>query len=136
MNTAINTIKQMDKLYNNQTKHTSFKLAYSFEDRIKDTTQIKYKYPDRIPIICEKQQKNTYLQTLAKKKYLVPMDLTIAQFIYVIRKNINIDQNTAIFLCIGNIIPPSNAMFGFLYDTYKDIDGFLYITYTTENTFG
>ena len=64
------------------------------------------------------------------------MDLSIAQFMFIIRKNININPNQAIFLSINNIIPPTNSLFGYLYDQYKDTDGYLYIIYTTENTFG
>ena len=34
-------------------RDTSFKKIYSYEDRVKDSTQIRIKYPDRIPVICE-----------------------------------------------------------------------------------
>jgi GABA(A) receptor-associated protein len=42
----------------------------------------------------------------------------------------------AIFLFIGNNIPPSSYNIGNLYHKYKDKDGFLYMQYSKENTFG
>ena len=129
---AINIINIVDN-YNK-----SFKYSHSYEDRLKDSTQIRVKYPDRIPVICEKNtsiKKNT-LNQLYKKKYLVPMDFSLAQFMFLIRKNIKIAPNEAIFLCIGHIIPPTNSQFIYLYEQYRDADGFLYVTYTAENTFG
>jgi GABA(A) receptor-associated protein len=34
------------------------------------------KYPDRIPVICEKNERSD-IATIDKKKYLVPSDLTV-----------------------------------------------------------
>ena len=111
---AKDVIKKID---NNQ--NLSHKMMFSFEKRSQDSTQVKLKHPDRIPVICEKHYDNIKLEHLSKKKYLVPIELTISEFI-----------------SIGHIIPPSTTMFGHLYHEYKDADGYLYITYTSENTFG
>lgn len=40
-------------------------------------------------------------------RYLVPGDLTVAQFVYVIRKRINVNPEQAIFMFIKNVLPPS-----------------------------
>lgn len=46
-------------------------------------------------------------------------------------------QETALYLFINNRIQPSTTMMmSAVYDEYKDEDGFLYITYSGENTFG
>ena len=72
-----------------------------------------------------------------KAKYLVPRDITIGQFIYIIRKRINISKEEALFMFTENgTIPPSSALLSNLYMTNKDEDGFLYIVYSGENTFG
>jgi GABA(A) receptor-associated protein len=42
----------------------------------------------------------------------------------------------AVFLFINNNIHNSSRLLSNIYETDKDIDGFLYITYTSENTFG
>ena len=42
------------------------------------------KYPDRVPVIVERLPK-AQIGDLDKKKYLVPVDLTIGQFYFLIR---------------------------------------------------
>ena len=84
-----------------------------------------------------KNPKCKNLPDINKKKYLVPLDLTVGQFIFVIRRRLKLDAAKAIFLFVNNqIIPPSNASLGELYEEYKSEDGFLYMTYSGENTFG
>ena len=111
----------------------------SFEKRKAEAARIRSKYPDRIPVICEKQEKSK-IPDIDKKKYLVPADLTVGQFVYVIRRRIKVDPNTNIFLFVNvgknTILPPTASLMSSLYDEQKDLDGFLYITYTSENTFG
>lgn len=71
-----------------------------------------------------------------KKKYLVPADLTVGQFVYVVRKRIKLSAEKAIFIFVKNILPPTAAMMSAIYEENKDEDGFLYMTYSGENTFG
>jgi GABA(A) receptor-associated protein len=43
-----------------------------------------------------------------KKKYLVPADLTVGQFVYVIRKRIKLQPEKAIFIFVNNnVLPPT-----------------------------
>lgn len=113
----------------------SFKNTHSFEKRSLEAINIKKKYPDRLPIIVE-QSKNSNLPPLDKKKYLVPNDLTLGQFMYVIRKRITLEPEKAIFIFIKNSIPATNTLISQLYKEHKDEDGFLYCTINGENTFG
>lgn len=71
-----------------------------------------------------------------KKKYLVPYDLTIGQLVYVIRKRINLPPEKAIFIFVNDILPPTAATVSSIYEEHKDEDGFLYVLYSSENTFG
>lgn len=71
-----------------------------------------------------------------KKKYLVPADLTVGQFHYVIRKRIKLAPEKALFLFCSNSIPPNAALMSTVYEEQKDEDGFLYIQYSGESTFG
>lgn len=66
----------------------------------------------------------------------MPGDLTVAQFVFVVRRRIQLSPEMAIFLFVNNVLPPSHAMMASVYDQYKDSDGFLYIVYSGENTFG
>lgn len=108
----------------------------TFEKRKQEASRIRAKYPDRIPVICERAEKAT-IPDIDKKKYLVPSDLTVGQFVYVIRKRIKVDPNTNIFIFVkNNVLPPTAALMSTLYEEQHDEDGFLYITYSGESSFG
>jgi len=114
-----------------------FKKKYSLIQRKNESRNIMLKYPARRPLICEKSpNSNDTIPLIDKTKYLVPSDLTFGQMIFVIRKRLKLDPQVAIFLFIDNQLPPSSLLIGDVYEKYKDIDGFLYITYSGENTFG
>ena len=115
-----------------------FKSEHSFQQRFEESSRIMNKYPDKIPIICEKMNnsKNKDIPIIDKTKYLVPKDLTLSQFLYVIRNRMKLPAEKAIFLFVGNRIPSSSELILNIYSLYKDPDGFLYITYSGENVFG
>jgi len=113
----------------------SYKSRTSFKQRKYESVRIMAKYPDRIPVICEKSSSSN-ISLIDKNKYLVPNDLTIGQFLYVIRQRIKLKPEQAIFLFIDNILPSSSDNIALLYDRHKDSDGFLYVSYSGENTFG
>ncbi|CDZ96341.1 symbiosis-related protein [Phaffia rhodozyma] len=121
------------------TQHTmvrsKFKDEHPFEKRQAEAQRIRAKYSDRIPVICEKGDK-TDIPTIDKKKYLVPSDLTVGQFVYVIRKRIKLPAEKAIFIFVDEVLPPTAALISAVYEEHKDEDGFLYITYSGENVFG
>jgi GABA(A) receptor-associated protein len=116
----------------------TFKKDYSFNERFEESNRVLIKYPDRKPIICEKSNKanTTNLPDIDKKKYLVPDDLNVGQFIYVIRNRMKLKPEEAIFLFINNKFMPVTAIIGQIYSQEKDNDGFLYIEYDKENVFG
>jgi GABA(A) receptor-associated protein len=66
----------------------------------------------------------------------VPADLTVGQFVYVIRKRIKLSPEKAIFIFVKNVLPPTAALMSSVYEDHRDEDGFLYVTYSGENTFG
>tara|TARA_B100000963_G_scaffold351416_1_gene362975 strand:+ start:1360 stop:1707 length:348 start_codon:yes stop_codon:yes gene_type:complete len=114
---------------------STFKQLKSFEKRKNESKHIRTKYPDRIPIICERgNDKN--VNEIDKNKYLVPMDLTVGQFIYIIRKRIKMHSEKALFIFINGKLPSTSSTIGVVYDENKDEDGFMYVSYTGENTFG
>ena len=112
-----------------------FKNKFGLEDRKVESERIMNKYPDKIPCILERSGNNIPL--INKKKYLVPKDLTIGQYIFVIRKRLKLDSSTGIYLFFkGGILVNCSELMSSCYEKYKDEDGFLYIRYSGENTFG
>lgn len=117
--------------------YVSFKEKHDFEKRREECNRILDKYNDRLPIICERSKYNTrLLPDIDKTKYLVPMDLSVSQFMYIIRKRLQLAAEISIYFSINGSVPASSDMLSKLYDKYKDPDGFLYIKYCGENTFG
>ncbi|CAL5083188.1 unnamed protein product [Urochloa decumbens] len=113
----------------------SFKMDHEIERRQSESARIRNKYPDRIPVIVEKSGK-TDVPDIDKKKYLVPGELTVGQFIHVVRKRIKLSPEKAIFVFVNNTLPPIASLMSAIYEENKDEDGFLYMTYSGESTFG
>lgn len=55
-------------------------------------------------MICEKAPQSD-IDDIDKKKYLVPCDLTVGQFVYVIRKRIKLQPEKGIFIFVNNVLP-------------------------------
>ena len=101
----------------------------------KEVDVIKEKYPSYIPIIVK--TRDTTIQ-LTKRKFLVGGDITIGQFMSILRKKMSTLKSTeAVFLLINNTMPPASAFLSAIYATEKDIQtDMLFVTVCKENTFG
>ena len=113
-----------------------FKYNYSFEERAIESNRIINKYPCRLPIICERAKNATDCPTIDKNKYLVPDDFAFGQFIFVIRKRLKLSPEKALFMFIKDVVPHSTQSIKEIYKANVDPDGFLYVSYSFENTFG
>lgn len=119
----------------NTKKNISFKSEHSFEKRKAEADRIIAKYPDRIPVIVERLEKSE-IPDLDKKKYLVPSDLTIGQFVFIIRKRIKLSPDQAIFIFVNNTLPPASTLLSQIYKEHMDKDNFLYLYFSGESSFG
>lgn len=121
----------------NKNESGYFKSCFNLEERIKKQEELQRKYPSRIPIICEKA-KNSTLQPLEESQFLAPEDMIGSQFIFLIRRKLNLHQSSAFFLLIdGKVLLTGNDTMKQIYNKYKDKeDGFLYITIANENVWG
>lgn len=114
----------------------------SLEKRTFESNRIKEKYSSKIPVIIEMSPGEKNLQDIDKHKYLLPNDLTLGKFMHVIRKRIKLNSEHALFFFIVNETNPSGIIgspgqsVGEIYNQHKSEDNFLYIRYTSENTFG
>lgn len=114
-----------------------FKDKYSFEERFDEVQRIKKKYPEHIPVICEKDlNAGAGIASCDKCKYLLKRNMTICEFIYIIRTKIKLSPEKGLFFFINGVIPAMNEMMCTIYRNHKSNDGFLYMRYTSENTFG
>lgn len=120
-------------------KSKRFKDEYSFETRKQEAIRVRTKYPDRIPVIVEPGN-NSNLPMIDKKKYLVPYDLSMSQFMWVIRRRIKLEPHQALFLFVNHngkyILPPAHALVAQIYKEYADPQEFMFFEYYSENSFG
>jgi GABA(A) receptor-associated protein len=108
----------------------------SLDKRIQESTRIRKKYADRVPVIIDKGAAST--PDIDRHKYLVPKDLTMMEFCSLIRGKIKIDKSQALYLFVGEsgVLPKMSETIGSIDQRHKDISGYLSITYTLESTFG
>ena len=105
-------------------------------ERAKKSQFILEKYPDRVPIIIQPSKNDRDEYPIDKSKYITPRDLTLLQLQQIIRKRIKFPSEKALYMFINNKLYPITSIVGPVYDSNKDPDGFLYITYCQESTFG
>lgn len=98
--------------------------------------KLKEKYPGKIPIFVTKSPNSPDIPDITKHRFLAPSDLRLSQFIWVIRKQIQLPPEKALFIFVNNTLPTSSSLLSELYSLHKSQDGALRMSYTSENTFG
>lgn len=114
---------------------SSFKSRFSHEQRKSEATRIRVRYPDRVPIVVEVATKSS-IPDIDKHKFLVPLDITVGQFLQVIRKRITLNSSQGLFIFVNNTIPAMTSLIGEVYKNNSDTDGFLYFTINGESVYG
>ncbi|TKY52419.1 Autophagy-related protein 8h [Spatholobus suberectus] len=116
-------------------RYSYIKTLATKEQRLDESRDIVAKYPDRVPVIVERYAKCD-LPELEKKKYLVPRDLHVGHFIHILSSRLGLPPGKALFVFVKNTLPQTACMMDSVYRSFKDEDGFLYMYYSTEKTFG
>lgn len=113
---------------------STFKQSTLFEYRVEESKRVMNNHPTCRPVIVEPYGKTNV--TIDKSKYLVNEDLTIGQFLYVLRKKLKLPPEKALFLFVEGALVPSSVHIKVVYAYKRDKDGFLYMNYGFENAFG
>ena len=121
-------------------KHMPYSDRTTVEERKRESERIRAKYPNRIPVIVERDTRSD-VSDIDRCKFLVPNDLTVGQLTFVIRKRIKLGATDALFcFVVGSdsvtTLPPTGGMLSDVYKNHQNEDGFLYVRYASENTFG
>lgn len=108
------------------------------KDRQEESHRVLKKYPDRVPVVCERYTHSAHnIPHLSKTKYLIPNTITMGQFLYVIRSRLQLPPTVGLFIYTDNRqLPGSIEVVRDVYDRCRDTDGFLYLYYTGENVYG
>ena len=96
--------------------------------------KILSKYPDRIPVIIKKGNKEA--PDIDRHKFLVPKDITMSSFTFVIRQRVKLKPDEALFIMVNNTLVNQSEIMSSIYKKYKSNNGSLYLVYSNESTFG
>ena len=95
------------------------------------------RHPGRVPVYVKRADNmGSKLPEINRHKFLIPQDFTLHALQHTIRLYLKLKPEQAIFIFINNTIPIYSESLAQLYEKYRDKDGLLYVTYSTENTFG
>lgn len=117
------------------TKNEIFRKNFTLTERVNEYIKIKEKY-NKIPIIiCDL---NIYSKELVKHKWLLEPKYKIHHLYIKLREYIKLQPYESVFLFLDgyNVIPHIDTQINDLYNRYKSEDGFLYLVFSKENTFG
>tara|TARA_B100001093_G_C26696009_1_gene956931 strand:+ start:702 stop:1073 length:372 start_codon:yes stop_codon:yes gene_type:complete len=111
-----------------------YKDRHPLQERITECKRLKEQYPHRIPVILEFDA-ILHKQKL-KERFLVPKDLTMGQFMFVIRSQLQINPSEAIYLMCRGYCIPNTDIFSEISEKHKEKCGNIFMRLYKENTFG
>ncbi|KAM6233191.1 microtubule-associated protein 1 light chain 3 gamma-like [Porphyrio hochstetteri] len=90
-----------------------------------------------LQVVVERYQREKTLPPLSRTKFLVSQDLPLSQFAVTLRTRLCLASSQTFYLLVNNKGLPNMAItMQELYQDNKDEDGFLYLTYASQEMFG
>ena len=109
-------------------------MTMSITQKKEESDKLVSKYPNRVPVIVHTEKG---LPKLDKSKFLVPYDLLLSEFVYVVRRRMKLGSKKSLMLLSNETLLRANDTMKTIFDAEGDKDtNFLYVNAVAENTFG
>ncbi|KAE8607391.1 hypothetical protein XENTR_v10011163 [Xenopus tropicalis] len=107
------------------------------DSRIHEVNRVRSRFPYKIPVIVERSPQEKRLPQLEKIKFLVPPEITMGQFVNTIRCKLPLPPSHSLCVMVSGRQVASLAMtMSQVYSENRDQDGFLYLSYMSQDVFG
>jgi len=108
----------------------AYKASHPLEERTADAAAAAA--AGKIPVICEKVE-GSPIADLKNKRFIVPLDMSVGTFTALLQKRISVEIPQEIYLFLGSsVLTASSISMSDIYNTHKDDDGLLYVSYADE----
>ncbi len=103
----------------------------SADARRKAVTRVLLKHPGHVPmeVVFDSMK-------LPRKRYLLKPDMTVGQFMAVLRDRRVVKPCDGLFMMFGTVMPPVTASMNDMHSQHQDEAGMLVCTVCRERTFG
>lgn len=120
-----------------------FEKQITEEKRRADCNKIMERYPERVPVVCERAPRGGDVPQINSKKFLVPKQMSVSQLIVVVKNQLgaeghpSFNENAALYFTLRNrtTLQP-NTKLEVAHNEHRSPDGFLYMHYSVETVFG
>jgi len=107
------------------------------QTRKQESQNLCQNHPNKAPVIIQPSNIPQNTLRIPQNKFLVPMLYTFHEFLFHLRKKLQMSSNESLYIVVGNAhMPAMNKTIKQIYSELKDPDGFLYITYSSEAVLG
>nr|XP_023018685.1 microtubule-associated proteins 1A/1B light chain 3C-like [Leptinotarsa decemlineata] len=107
------------------------------EVRREEVMTLRNRFPTKLPVIVQRFSKEHHLPHINKQKFLVPKELTMSQFMILIRNRVRVHSHQALYLMVNeNVMVSLSLTMAEVYSNHANPDGYLYVTYASQEVFG
>ena len=115
----------------------SYLLCKSFTARRKECVHLKSKYPDRAPFVIKRHLNSKNIADLEQSRFMLLKDQPMGMVIKLVRERLSLSPKESLYFFVKDGVVLSASMtVAEVYQLYTDEDGFAYLTYATQETFG
>lgn len=112
---------------------SKFKELHALEDRKTQSKKILADTLNRVPVILEKARKSA-MQDLPHSKFLCPPKYSVDKLVLRLKRKLGLPKGLQLFLFASTSeLLPGPEIIGRVYDSCKEEDNFLYITYSDRD---